>query len=76
MNVFFVFLELDSEPVDATKNVRTAEVLVPNTCEQESSQPSGKSRPRLHFYTVKKAPEFINFTDIYWPDQLFLRFCF
>lgn len=38
---FFVFLELDTEPVEATKNVRAAEVLVPNTCEYDSSQTSG-----------------------------------
>lgn len=45
---FFVFLELETEPVDATKSVRTAEVLVPNTCEYACSQTSGtKSAPPL-----------------------------
>lgn len=38
---FFVFLD----PVDATKAVRRAEVLVPNTCEYDSSQASGTNPP-------------------------------
>lgn len=32
---------LDAEPADASETVRTAEVLVPNTCEYDSSHSSG-----------------------------------
>lgn len=43
MGVFFLFVELDSEPADAAKTVGPAEVLVPDTCEYESSQTCGKT---------------------------------
>uniref|UniRef100_H3CTM4 DNA endonuclease RBBP8 n=1 Tax=Tetraodon nigroviridis TaxID=99883 RepID=H3CTM4_TETNG len=49
--------DLDSEPVDATKNVRTAEVLVPNTCEQESSQPSDGGKSVDHLYLETSSEE-------------------
>lgn len=50
--------EPDAEAADATETVRTAEVLVPNTCEYDSSHSSGWLRlhsasqlahPRVYF---------------------------
>lgn len=57
-HVLFAFL--DTEPVDPTKNARTAEVLVPNTCEYDSSQASGTQPATSLLPQTPTSFEFIN----------------
>lgn len=73
INVFFVFPELDTEAVDATKNVRTAEVLVPNTCEYDSSQTSGVKSATSLFLKLK--PWERQMSDFRWRESPARRTC-